>query len=307
MSWTEEKLPKTVSEFLQYLDSQRRLSKATLQAYGLDLAQWEKSLQTIGLSLEQPKNITPKHLQTFLRTLHRKHYSKTSIARKLSALRSFFKFCQKKRLCPTNPGLLLRNPKQPQVNPKILNVDQTFSLLQGAAPPSPLELRDLALLELLYGSGLRISEAIGLDIQDLDLSQKLIRVIGKGQKERIVPLTAQSCKQLQRYLEQRQALGPAPMEKAVFLGKQGKRLQRRQAARILEQRAQGAKLAHHISPHILRHSFASHLLESGADLRAVQELLGHAHLSTTQRYTHLNLKTIINVYDQSHPRAQKKK
>jgi integrase/recombinase XerC len=227
------------------------------------------------------------------------------MGRKLSALRSFFSFCRKMRLVAgPDPMADLPNPKQPRPRPRVLNVDQAVAVMEADTDPDPKGLRNLALGELLYGSGLRISEALGLDVDDMDLGGRVARVTGKGAKTRLVPLTSNSVKRLERYLEQRPAFKPALSETAVFLGARGKRLQRREANRILSALAASAGLPQKISPHMLRHSFATHLLQSGADMRSVQELLGHARLSTTQRYTHLSLDEIAQAYDQSHPRAK---
>ena len=208
----------------------------------------------------------------------------------------------------------------------MLNVDQVFDLLADRPSGSAAEegkhevsgtdgltadelfhLRDMALLELLYGSGLRISEALGLDVGDLRPSTGHVLVTGKGGKDRIVPLSDTSMKVLSRWLAVRENVPPVHGECAVFLGRRGKRLDRRQAARILDAHAEQAGIQQHISPHDLRHSFATHLLEGGADLRAVQELLGHSRISTTQRYTHLNLDALTRIYDESHPLAGKKR
>jgi integrase/recombinase XerC len=212
------------------------------------------------------------------------------------------------------PCLGVRNPEQEKRHPRVLNVDQTFALLD--APPGAsrskdpggraLAARDNALAELLYGSGLRISEALGLDLPDMDLRSGVLRVMGKGAKQRLAPLSDQSQASLQRWLEARDLLA-RPEEPALFVGAQGKRLDRRQAVRILKELCANAALPASVSPHALRHGFATHLLEAGADLRTVQELLGHARLSTTQRYTQLTLGALMKVYDQAHPRAREKK
>jgi len=186
-----------------------------------------------------------------------------------------------------------------------LNTEQMFSLLDICSQLGPRELRDFALLELLYGSGIRISEALTLNVEDLDPGQAVVRVKGKGKKERIVPLTEQSRKILLSYLEQRGAFHPETGEKALFLGLRGKRLQRRQAYRIVGEICKRAGISQHVSPHQLRHSFATHMLEAGADLRAVQELLGHSRLSTTQGYTQLTMQKLIQTYEHSHPGSNK--
>ena len=306
MSWTEENLPELATSFLAFLEIQKGYAQATLKGYARDLAQFESFLQNKSFSLQEPQEVRKEHLRGFVGDLHRKKLSKTSMARKLSALRMFFRFCLQKGYLEHDPLLGMPNPKQEKHHPQVLNVDQALALLESKLGADPKSLRDLALAELLYGSGLRISEALNLDVEDIDTGKGTLRVLGKGRKERLVPLTATSRARICRYLEQRHAFSKDFREKALFLGRRGGRLQRRQANRIIESLSQLAELPQNISPHTLRHSFATHLLESGADLRSVQELLGHAHISTTQRYTHLNLQKLMQTYDKTHPKAQKK-
>jgi integrase/recombinase XerC len=225
------------------------------------------------------------------------------MGRKLSSLRADFKYLIRHNILKKNPAAGIQNPKQEKRQPQLLNVDQAIAMMEAAITPDPVGLRDIALGELLYGSGLRISEAIALNLNDLD--SDVIRVTGKGSKERLVPLSDASIKRLRRYLEQRQALLQGNyVEQALFVGvRAGKRLNRRQAHRIIANLADLAGLPSNVHPHMLRHSFATHLLEAGADLRSVQELLGHENLTTTQRYTHLDMQRLMQVYDRSHPRA----
>lgn len=305
MSWTAEDLPESVQAYLAFLEVQKGASEATLRAYARDLAQLEDYLQGQGLSLQQPAGLNKDHVRGYLASLHLQGLNKSSVARKLSALRGFFRFEQKKGLLQADPVQGLQNPKQSKHQPRVLNADQVLALLQARIEPSPEGLRDLALAELLYGSGLRISEALDLDVQDIDLAQGWVRVLGKGSKQRLVPLSQVSAQRLQAYLQQRRYFDPQEKSQVLFLGKRGNRLQRRQASRILEKLARIAGLPQTVAPHTLRHSFATHMLEAGADLRAIQELLGHSRLSTTQRYTHLNLQELFAVYDQAHPRSKK--
>ncbi|MGM0758083.1 MAG: tyrosine recombinase XerC [Thermodesulfobacteriota bacterium] len=297
-------LPETARNYLIYLQTQKGLSPATLTAYANDMRGFAAFVTSRKESLDRPDNIQRLLLHAFLSDLHRINAAKSSVSRKLSCIRGFFRYCRKQGLTSSDPSVGLKNPKQSPTPPTCLNVDQVFALLDQAAGNNPQALRDVALAELLYGSGLRISEAINLNIQDVDLGQNVVRVTGKGNKERITPLTAKARERLLRYLDHRFAF-PAPVdEPAFFLGRRGKRLQRRQANRVIDRLASLAGLPQSISPHTLRHSFATHLLESGADLRSVQELLGHASLSTTQRYTHLSLGHLAQIYDQTHPRAK---
>ena len=303
-------LPEPAKAFLDWISFQKGFSPATLRAYQTDIAQFEDWLATEQLTLAAPENIRKQHVQHYSAILFRAGQSRATIARKLSALRSLFRFCMRTRALPINPAAQVRNPKQQIRHPAVLNVDQVFSLMDE--PPAPEKMasaedeaeyyRDMALLELLYGSGLRISEALDLDVQDMRLREGAVKVLGKGSKERLAPLSDTSIPALERWLEQRSRLAPAE-EPALFVGARGKRLNRRQAARILEARREEVHLPQHVSPHSLRHSFATHLLEGGADLRSVQELLGHAKLSTTQRYTHVTLSQLMRVYDKAHPRS----
>ena len=318
-------LPPGPAAFLAWMEFQKGASEATVEAYALDILEFETYLHGLGTTLERPSEITRSMVQGFSASLFRQGLARSSTARKLSALRSLFRHLLRLHKISSDPCSGVRNPKQDQHHPAMLNVDQVFDLL--AETPSDahaghheetvsgsedlcadelLHLRDMALLELLYGSGLRISEALGLDVEDLRPSTGHVRVMGKGGKERLVPLSDTSITALTRWLEVRGQMPPAHGERAVFLGRRGRRLDRRQAARMLEERRKEAGIQQHISPHDLRHSFATHLLEGGADLRAVQELLGHSRISTTQRYTHLNLDALTRIYDESHPLAKRK-
>jgi integrase/recombinase XerC len=306
-------LSPSIEAFLGYCEIRQGRKNATRDAYAADLAQFQHYLESQGLSPEKPEHIVRRHIQQFLASLFKAGMAKSSMARKLAATRAFFKYLLRMRRLQHNPCLGVRNPKQEQRHPHMLNVDQTFALLD--APPGAsrmqdprghaLSERDNALAELLYGSGMRISEALDLDLPDLDLRSGVLRVMGKGAKERLAPLSDQSQASLRRWLEAR-ALIAAPEEPALFVGARGKRLDRRQAARILKDLCANAALPVSISPHALRHGFATHMLEAGADVRTVQELLGHARLSTTQRYTQLSLSGLMKVYDQAHPRARAK-
>lgn len=351
---------KFLADFLAYLRLERGYSKATQEAYGRDLAQFEEFLQRENLSLEQPTQIGKQEVQRYLVFLHRLKTSKSSVARKLSTLRSFFKFLLRQGQIERLPLEGIRNPKQDKMQPVVINVDQAFALLENtlakpdlnrpnkpnavnasippvcisssdlparnkqASGPTPkpkaaslqeqaVMARDLALLELLYGSGLRISEALGLNAAALDPTCGYVRVMGKGSKQRQVPLSQASEQALEIWLRLRPcllasqpSLQEGQDEPALFVGVRGQRLNRRQANRILEAHAAKAGLPQHISAHALRHSFATHLLEAGADMRSVQELLGHSRISTTQRYTHLNLARLLEVYDKAHPKGDEK-
>lgn len=337
---TREERPEPVDMFLAHLELEKGYSRATVAGYGHDVMQFESILARQGLSLARPAAVTRRHVQGFLADLHRQGVSKTSMGRKLSALRSFFRFCARMRMIPSLPTEGVSNPKTGVRHPGHLNVDQTFALLDGvgaaaratraepeqktgrgraafdqsadaaeSAGPSgksrerALAVRDLCLAELLYGSGLRVSEALALNAARVSGESETVRVSGKGGKERLVPLTDTSRQALDEWLALRPGLAPAG-ERALFVGVRGGRLNRREAHRIIGELCRRAGLPQTISPHGLRHSFATHLLEAGADLRCVQELMGHARLSTTQRYTHLNLAHLMAVYDKAHPKAK---
>jgi len=300
----ETMLPQNAEAFLARLAVERGYALATLDAYGSDLTYFEQYLNLNGRSLARPEALTRRDIQGFLAEQHRARHSKTSMARRLSCLRGFFKHLIRQGTLEKSPAEGVTNPKLAKTHPKSLNVDQTFALLDAPFDArDPRAVRDKALAELLYGSGLRVSEALGLDCSDVNLESGVARVMGKGSKERLAPLSDTAMAALKAYMEVRGSLGPAPGERRLFLGTRGGPLPRPEANRILTALCAKAGLPAAVSPHALRHSFASHLLQSGADMRAVQELLGHARLSTTQRYTHLNLAQLTQVYDKAHPRA----
>ncbi|MFZ5427142.1 MAG: tyrosine recombinase XerC [Thermodesulfobacteriota bacterium] len=297
-------LPVNAQAFLAWLAVEKGYSRATVDAYRSDLEYFEQYLKSKGRSLAEPGRLTRRDIQGFLAEQHRARQAKTSMSRRLSCLRGFFKHLIRRGSLSKNPTEGVANPKLSKPHPKSLNVDQAFALLDAPGTPGdPEALRDAALAEMLYGSGLRVSEALGLELNDVDLGSRVARVVGKGGKERLAPLSDTAVEAMKAYLGVRQAFSMDPAVQALFLGQRGKPLQRKQANRILEQLSKKAGLPARVSPHVLRHSFASHMLQSGADMRAVQELLGHARLSTTQRYTHLNLAQLTRAYDKAHPRA----
>jgi integrase/recombinase XerC len=303
--------------FLAHLEMERGCSPATLAAYGGDVMQFEEVLSRLGLSLAEPALVERRHVRNFLADLHRLGLSKTSMGRKLAALRAFFRFCIRMRLIKALPTDGVGNPRTEKRHPALLNVDQAFALLdtpagakasgnrrplRDAEAAAILRARDICLAEILYGSGLRVSEALALNAGRLTAETQAVRVLGKGGKERLAPLTDTARAALADWLALRPLLASRG-EYALFLGARGRRLNRREAQRIIANLCREAGLPQPVSPHGLRHSFATHLLEAGADLRSVQELLGHARLTTTQRYTHLDLARLTAVYDRAHPRA----
>lgn len=311
------KLSGNANLFLAWLEYQKGASEASVEAYAQDILDFESYLDEFGVSLARPAEIDKQMIQGFMAHLFRNGLAPSSRARKLSALRSLFRHLQRTHKIESDPTAGVRNPKQDQRHPAMLNVDQMFSLLAEAGenltapatvctPEEALALRDKALLELLYGSGLRISEALDLDVEDIRSGATTLLVKGKGSKQRQILLSDTSTAALTRWMEARSLVPPQYGERALFIGKRGKRLNRRQAARLLDEHAKLAGIPQHVSPHDLRHSFATHMLEGGADLRAVQELLGHSRISTTQRYTHLDLNALTRIYDAAHPLSRKK-
>ena len=300
-----------------YLKVEKKVSPHTLRNYRSDLHQFfafvEKPTEQAERGQVDVTRISHHVIQAFLSTLYRQR-TKSSISRKLSALKSFFRFLLREAVIDRDPTLHLNAPKQDHPLPTYLPVDDMFRLLDTSAPETPAALRDRAILEVLYSCGLRVSELTGLNWEDIDPTLEVLRVKGKGQKERIVPVGHTALGALDRYRpaipallgnNYRTAAQTVSAGKAgpVFLNRRGGRLTPRSVARLVASHAKQCGLAHKISPHALRHTFATHLLDAGADLRAIQELLGHSSLSTTQRYTHVNLDRLTQVYDKAHPRA----
>ncbi len=291
-------------EFLSYLRAERHLSEHTLRNYSLDVTQflkfWEETQP--GQSLHMA---TYRHLRSFLATTL-KGKSKATMARKLSALRTFFKFLQRRGVLEQNPARLAPTPKADKPLPHFLTVDEVFHLLDQVGGKIGFQSRrDRAILELFYSGGLRLSELAGLNLVDLNIKEGRVRVWGKGAKERLAFLGNPAQKALQDYLPLREQVlqEKALSEEALFLNNRGGRLSSRGVARVVGRWSRIAGLPGTLTPHALRHSFATHLLEGQADLRAVQELLGHASISSTQRYLHINLDYLMEEYDRAHPRS----
>ena len=292
-------------EWQNWFAVQKGASIASVKAYGKDILQLFEFLNASESCFTDIAQINSVFLEAFIAHLYRKRIVKSSIARKLSSIRSFFGYLTRKGKILENPALKLVNPKQESHIPAYLNVDEVFVMLDRQCSDGPMFLRNVALAELCYGSGLRISEALALNFDIFNDDMQFVRILGKGSRERIVPLTARSKNSIMEWLPVR-AMYAAPEEKALFVGAKGKRLNRKEAWRIVASLCSQAGLSHIISPHGLRHSFATHLLEGGADLRSVQELLGHKRLATTERYTHLSMERLAEVYDRTHPRSRKK-
>lgn len=294
--------------FTTYLKDERRYSDYTLKNYLCDLQPFFTFLKTELPELFK-KNKPP--LETVDAKLLRQYVSRSlreqsprSIARKLSTLRTFFDFAIRLKLLEINPADEIKTPKLPKRIPKALTVDEVFALIDSVQKPDFLSLRDRAMLEVLYASGLRVGELVSLSHGSIDFEQKLLRVMGKRRKERIVPLGGQAAKALLRYLSEKNQHYPKHSNSTpVFVNRFGKRLTERSTQRMLIKRFTEAGLQRRVTPHMLRHSFASHLLGAGADLRSIQELLGHQHLATTQQYTHLEVEKLMEIYDKTHPKA----
>jgi len=315
-----------VEEFLDYLRAERDASTHTLRNYRGDLTQFltyleERAGGSGGAGCPSPALVDHLAVRGFLARLHGHGLAKSSLSRKLATLRSFFRFLCRQGHLASNPAALIQGPRLPVRTAPHLSVDEVFQLLaapkarhrdaaaSGRRNAETQVWRDRAILELFYASGLRIGELVGVNLADLDLAEGLVRVRGKGRKERIVPMGRQARLALQAYLDVRSELCPAGASgvqnsDAVFLNHRGGRITVRSVSRIVLKHLLVSGLGKKITPHGLRHSFATHLLDAGADLRTIQELLGHARLSTTQRYTHVGLDKVLEVYDRAHPRAR---
>lgn len=295
--------PEALESFLGELGTERRLSPHTLAAYRRDLEALLDFCRREGVAALG--DVDSYHMRRFAAESHRRGLSPRSVARRLSASRSFFAFLVRSGLARSNPAVHVQAPKPPRRLPATLDTDQVASLLTFGGDGEGLTVRDRAILELFYSSGLRLAELVGLDVGDVDLDDRTVRVTGKGSKTRIVPVGRHALAALRAWLAARAALAAAG-ERALFVSRRGTRLAPRsiQARLAHWSRRQGAPVRVH--PHMLRHSFASHLLESSGDLRAVQELLGHSSISTTQVYTHLDFQHLAHIYDQAHPRARRR-
>jgi integrase/recombinase XerC len=296
---------RAVEEYLEQLRLERRSPETTLRAYRADLLELIEFLATEYEAgwRPAPDEIDLLALRAWVGWLHQGGSSKPTVARKVAAVRSFFTWLVREERLDRSPAEALRAPKQPKHLPRAATVDEVFALLEAPDTGKPGGKRDRAMLETLYAAGLRVSELVALDLEDLHLGERTLRVVGKGDKERIVPFGGKAEAALRTWLEASLPLRERSGEDAVFLNLKGGRLTARSVRRILDRYVRQVALARKISPHALRHSFATHLLESGADLRAIQELLGHASLSTTQRYTKVSLDHLLEVYDRTHPRA----
>jgi integrase/recombinase XerC len=297
-----------IDRFLRSLGVERRLSAHTKAAYGNDLAAFAAWCGREGIRTFA--SVDAGQVRRFAAVTHRDGLAPRSVQRRLSALRSFYRFLLREQVLRNNPGVDVRAPKAGKRLPKTLDVDLMSRLLAtapgAAGAPTWLDVRDHAVLELFYSSGLRLAELVGLDLEDLDLKDRTVRVLGKGRKTRIVPVGKQAADALVRWLAQRSPPAAADT-KALFVGRNGRRLGGRAVQLRVDAWARRQGVGQRVHPHLFRHSFATHLLESSGDLRGVQELLGHANVSTTQIYTHLDFQHLARVYDAAHPRARRRR
>lgn len=302
---THDALAVPVEQFTTHLRTERRLSPHTLDNYHRDLSQAATLLAQRRIA--QWRDVSASEVRMLVATQHRQGKGGKSIQRLLSSLRTFYRWLIREGLATHNPADGIRAPKTGRRLPKALDADQANALLNHKHDDDPLTLRDQALMELVYSSGLRLAEVISLDIDTIDFRDGSLVVTGKGGKTRHLPVGAPALAAVRAWLKARALLVKDVQEKALFVSQHGARIQARSVQSRLSKAARERGLGQHLHPHMLRHSFATHMLEASGDLRAVQELLGHANLSTTQVYTHLDFQHLAKVYDAAHPRAQKKK
>ena len=282
-----------IANFLRYLELEKGVSAHTLRAYKNDLEDFFAHVKA------KPEDMDMLDVRGFVADQIRKGLNKSTVSRRLSSIRSFFKFLYREGHLQKNPAKLVSGPKLPKLLPKFLSVDDAFSLVEKPEGMGFAPARDRAILELLYSSGLRVGELAGLNVEDINIREALVKAKGKGKKERIVPIGSKALDAIKSYMVERLLL--RSRETAIFLNRLGTRLSDRGVRRIVVKYSKALAISGNVGPHTLRHSFASHLLQGGADLRVIQELLGHVSLSTTQKYTHLDVAHLMDIYDRAHP------
>ncbi|MGA7496753.1 MAG: tyrosine recombinase XerC [Isosphaeraceae bacterium] len=292
----------SIGSFLADLRAERQASSHTLRSYHDDMEIFTRYLEENQKEGSDPTIVNPARLRRYSAWLNGQGYAASTIARRLASLRSFYRYLRRQGTVTTDPTSGLRNPKRPQRLPRLLRIDDVIRLLDAIPVHTALGVRDRAMLETLYGGGLRVSELVGLNLDDIDFESDLVRVRGKGRRERLSPIGPMAMRWIHHYLPIRQPKSAG--EQAVFLNRYGTRLTTRSVGRLLEDHLARAGLTGAASPHTLRHSFATHLLDRGADLRSVQELLGHRNLTTTQIYTHVTQDRLLHIYHETHPRAR---
>jgi integrase/recombinase XerC len=299
-----------LKEFLQFLRLNRNASAHTVRAYESDLSQFLKHVAAA--AGVRRADLTPSHLdrlaiRSFLADLHKRGLSRASAARKLAAARTFLRYLRREGLMDDDSGTLVPTPKREVRMPAHLSEEEMTRLLEAPPDDGPLGRRDRAILEVFYASGLRLSELVGLDLDDVNLSAQMVRTLGKGGKQRLVPFNTSAASAIRAYLKDRALLVPPSSRQRhaepLFVNYRGTRLTVRSVDRLVRRHALTSRVRAGVSPHALRHSFATHLLQRGADLRSIQELLGHSRLNTTQRYTHVNAAQLLDVYNKAHPKA----
>ena len=288
-------LPNSINEFISYLSFEKQYSQATIDSYRRDLRKLIEFCDS-----RDPNELTPEDIRRFIANLNRGGLAASSISRILSCLRSFYRFLNREGICAINPATVVRNPKGEHRLPRTLDVDQMHRLLTTSAK-TPIEKRDVAMFELLYSSGIRVSELVGIDVADIHLREAQVFVTGKGNKERVVPVGKFAVEAITTWLAVR---GVFDSQDALFTNNRGQRLSVRSVQNRLKMFGINRLGTDGIHPHMMRHSFATHVLESSGDLRAVQEMLGHENIGTTQIYTHLDLQYLTRVYRDAHPRAK---
>ncbi|TWT58432.1 Tyrosine recombinase XerD [Thalassoglobus neptunius] len=298
-------MQKSVDDFLRYLHIERNASELTLKSYRDDFASFYDYLQDRVGTIPHPEEITIPVLRGYVSYLHECQYARTTIARRLAALRSYFRYTMREGITTSNPAKALRTPRTGRKLPHFLTSEQVASLLEAPPANDPMGLRDRAILETLYSAGLRVAELVGLDVDSWDRGTNVLRVFGKGKKERIAPVGSYAVRALEHWMSVREPdpNGLPEETEALFLNRFGRRLTTRSIGRMIDKYLKITGLDRITSPHTLRHSFATHLLDGGADLRSVQELLGHKSLTTTQIYTHVSTRRMRETYEHSHPHA----
>lgn len=293
-----------LEDYLHFIRVERQLADNTLASYKRDLLDYIHNIVN-DQKLPNFDVVTRHHILSHLEILRMNGKTARTVSRHISSIRSFHQFLLREKISSTDPTVHLELPVIEQKLPKVLSIEEIERLIAAPSSNKPQGVRDVAMLELLYGSGMRISELIELNLEDLHITMGFVRVFGKGGKERIIPLGRGAIKACEKYLNgaRQKLLGNAPKTDAFFINQRGKRLTRQGVWKLLKQHAEKADIQQEMTPHVLRHSFATHLIENGADLRAVQELLGHSDISTTQIYTHISKKRLSEVYKQFHPRA----
>ena len=294
-----------LEDFKSYIIAEKNFSEHTAKAYCSDILSF-----LVWMDDECCEDVNFSKIRDYIHFIQKFNYKKTTVARKIASLRTFYKYLYRERKIDSNPAMNLNNPKRPKSLPKFLTPDEVEQILNNTKIETPAGYRNRTILELLWATGMRISELSGLNFGDLNLEHNEIRVFGKGSKERIILVTDRAKNYLERYIESARALIPKgfpvpPQDEnsPVFINNTGYRLQTRTVRNVINEVVEKINLPKHVTPHVFRHSFATHLIENGADLRVVQELLGHASISNTQIYTHVSTKHLKEVYNQSHPRA----